>query len=139
VLDPDLIRQRREPRVEITGTASAAVELPVADGIDGLVARTSSGGASFSWQADPGADFYVVEVTNALGQVVWGGFDANRRPLFRVLGGTEIDFGALVPAAEPLQSGRRYRLRVYGAIDTTTGTLFELVSASEELEGVFRP
>lgn len=136
-LDPDLIRTRQEPIIQVTGTASVTVRLPAAPVIPEVTTSTAGGTVAFSWSAVPDADFYVVEVSNVLGQVIWGGFDAMRRPAFRVLDGTQAAFGAVAQPVEPLRSGHAYRVRIYAGVDTISGTLFELIAASEELDGRF--
>ena len=56
---------------------------------DGLLRHLASHGfvvmAANTPQAYSGAEFYVVEVTDVLGQVIWGGFDARQNPTLRVL------------------------------------------------------
>jgi hypothetical protein len=137
VLDPDLVRTRDEPLFEAAGTASISIDLPTAPSVEGLRVETSSAasGVRFSWSPLPDADFYVVEVTTVLGQTIWGGFDAMRRPVFRVLARTDVVFGTTAQPTQQLESGRRYRVRVYAAVESLMGNLFELIGASEELDG----
>lgn len=142
VLDPDLIRQQEELEFSIAEAAPATVELPAAASIE-LLAPTGSSTvgteATFRWAAHPEATFYVVEVRNAEGQLVWGGFDARGTPRFRVLGSsTSIRYGAQGNPTESLAPGRLYRFRVYAGLDVTTGEIFKLIGASEELAGQFR-
>lgn len=140
VLDPELLRNRAEPVIEVSGAGPFTVDLPTAPAVEGLsFSETSTRGARLAWAPVPGADFYVVEVQNLAGQTLWGGFDAQRRPLLRVLApDTEIMFGTTVAPLEMLQPGVGYRMRVFAGIEVTTGTLFELSAASEENDGFFR-
>jgi hypothetical protein len=81
----------------------------------------------------------VVEVLTESGETVWGGFDARRRPVMRVLApATSVAFGELATPARMLEPGRRYRWRVYAAVDTNDGNLFRLIGASEIVGASFR-
>jgi hypothetical protein len=139
-VDPDLLRTRDEPVFAVSGTSSVGIDLPSAPVIR-LVEPTETSSvtppATFSWLPVDGADFYVIEVRNVAGQVLWGGLDAMRRPAFRVLGRTNVGYGEVVAAIEPLASGRAYQFRVYAGVETLTGSQFELIAASEELDGRF--
>lgn len=142
VLDPDLIRQREDLELEIQGEAPPALELPVAPSmlvLEPSASSTVSADASFRWSAHPDATFYVVEVRNVEGQLLWGGFDAFGSPKFRVVGSqTSIRYGAQGNPTEDLRPGHAYDFRVYAGVDVTTGEIFKLVGASEELTGRFR-
>lgn len=142
VLDPDLIRQQEDLELEIQDTAPAPIALPVAPSIAVLAPTGSSTVAAlaeFRWTAHPDATFYVVEVRNTEGQLLWGGFDARGVPRFRVLGSTtSIRYGAQGNPTEALRPGYAYQFRVYAGLDVTTGEIFKLIGASEELAGRFR-
>ncbi|MFO0726841.1 MAG: carboxypeptidase-like regulatory domain-containing protein [Myxococcota bacterium] len=137
-LNPDVIRTQMEPKIQITGTASASAALPMAAAVIGLQVTTSTG-TVFHWSTFPGADFYVVEVRSITGQVLWGGFDARRSPRFRVRApSTEVSYGDVVPPVEPLKKGQRYALHVYAGREVPQLSTFELLGQSEELKGRFR-
>jgi hypothetical protein len=142
VLDPELFRADRLPIVEVDGSAEAMVDLPTAPALrriapaDGAELR---GTPSFEWAALAEAEWYVVEVLTESGETVWGGFDARRRPVMRVLApATSVAFGELATPARMLEPGRRYRWRVYAAVDTNDGNLFRLIGASEIVGASFR-
>lgn len=141
VIDPDLIREDMLPVAHVANAAAVTVDLPTAPSILGLspTATTTDARPTFRWAAVPDADFYVIEVRNVAGQVLWGGFDARRNPKLRVLApDTSVRYGDIAAASEELQPGRRYAWRVYAGVDTTTGTLFELIAASEQGAGSLR-
>lgn len=142
VVSPDLIRELEDLEVLVESAPPASIELPVAPSMEILsptLTGTVGADAEFLWRAHPEATFYVVEVENVLGQNLWGGFDARGVPRFRVLGSsTRIRYGAQGSPTEPLHLGHAYRFRVYAGLDVTTGEIFRLVAASEELAGQFR-
>lgn len=139
VLSPDLLRRRMPALVDVTDTATYQVALPTLPAVNGLATTTSSGTASFRWDSYPGAGFYVVEVRDLGGRLLWGGLDARGQPQFRVLAPrTEVAFGELSPALESLVAGRAYRLRVYAARDVPATGTYEMLAGSEALDGRFR-
>lgn len=143
VQSPDLIRELETLEIEVAATAPAPIEIPAAPSI-ALLSPTASStlgpALEFAWTPHPEATFYVVEVKNASGQLLWGGFDARGVPRFRVLGSTtRIRYGAQGSPTESLELGHLYQFRVYAGLDVTTGEIFKLIGASEELAGRFRP
>ena len=143
VLNPDLLRRKELPLDFVVMGMSRTFDLETADTVT-LVSPVGTSSVSnvpqLEWRSYSGADFYVVEVTDILGQVIWGGFDARQNPTLRVLPPqTSVRYGDLNTPLQPtLTEGRWYRWRVYAGMNTTTGTLFELIGASEAAEGAFR-
>ncbi len=132
VLDPQPILEDGLPRVQ----PGQSLQLQLVDAVVGLSpARTSSAAArpTFRWSAFPGADFYVVELHDLSGRVLWGGFDAAKQPRTRVL---ELQTAYDGPVLTP---GVRYSWRVYaGQRDAVVPSSFALIGASEEEGGWFR-
>lgn len=134
VVNPDLVHKDELPLVTVGATNPDPIRLELKASMHGLSTRTSTSGLVLSWEGRDDADFYVVEVTDLFGANVFGGFDARRNWRARVLHPTaEIP----IAPAMPLKSGVAYRARVFAAKDVTTGALFELFAASEEVDGVF--
>jgi carboxypeptidase family protein len=137
ILDPDAVLRKGEPMVDVTDTTSKTVDLAFVAGVHGIMPSTTSTIAAppmFSWSAVQGADFYVVEVRDVSGKVIWGGFDAFKNPRMKILTPmTSVAYGG-----DPLARGALYSWRVYAGQNVTTGQLFVLLSASEDLGGLFR-
>ena len=120
------------PIAQVQG-ADLMVALESQPSVEGLAA---SAGATptLSWSAQTDADFYVVELFDAAGQNLWGGFDASRNPKFRVL----VPETSVLYDGPALSSGAHYRFRVYAAVrDPIVPSNFELIAASEERAGRF--
>jgi len=137
VLDPELVR-KMPPIIDVADATMKTVDLPTAPALEGLTVRTGTT-VEFSWRAVAGASFYVVEVTNLQGQVLWGGLDARGQPNLRVLApDTSVTYGAIVPPIEMLAPTRVYRVRVFAGREVPQMATFELIAASEEVDGRFR-
>lgn len=123
--------------IDVVGTASVGFDLQLAAGMNGIqpaTGETISATPTFRWPAVGTADFYVLELRDLAGQVVWGGFDARRFPRSPVLApATSKAYDG--PALRP---GNLYQWRVYAAEDVTTGQVFQLLQASEALGGEVR-
>lgn len=136
-IDPQLALSEGPLEIDVTGTSSLALDLRFTRAIGDT---SPTGGAqvlarpTFTWPPVPSATFYVVELTNVGGQVIFGGFDTRRRPRESVLA-PQTSFTL---SSMSLAPGALYTWRVYAAKDVTTGQLFELLSASEELDGELR-
>lgn len=138
-LDADVVRSGALPLIDVPATGMATVDLATAPAIDGATVTQTATSAEFSWSTVVDADYYVVEVRDAAGQLLWGGFDSRRRPTMRVLApATRVAFGELATPIAALEPGRLYGYRIYAAKDVNTGQLFEIIAASEELAGEFR-
>ncbi len=143
VVSPELLRRAMaRPLVTVAdGTDAYRVSLPIAPAMEGIVVDTSTAQAvpQFSWDAYPGAQFYVVEVRQLDGRTIWGGLDARGQPQFRINAPTTTaQFGTVSQPLENLVAGRAYRFRVMAGRDVPATGTYELMAASEELDGRFR-
>jgi hypothetical protein len=136
--DPEWVLMHGAPMVMVTDTSSRTVDLLLAPTVMGIMpATTSSAGATptLSWSAVPMADYYVVEVRDVLGTLLYGGFDVNKSPRMKILSPST---SVMVSAQPALAMGQLYAWRVYAAQMVNTGQLFQLIAASEEQGGEFR-
>ncbi len=133
VLNAQRALESGPPIAEVAG-AALTIDLETQPAVRRLQ-TDSSAGLTLSWTALPEAEFYVVELFDAVGQNLWGGFDVSGNPRFRVLvPDTQVPYDG--PALSP---GALHRFRVYAAIrDPLVPSRFELIGASEPLEGWFR-
>jgi hypothetical protein len=93
----------------------------------------------FSWASYPSASHYVVEVSNAKGTVIWGGFAENWtiRKVLVPSSQTSIVFNADTSATELLVPGKVYHWKVYASKDSNQDPLgWILISQSEEQMGL---
>jgi hypothetical protein len=94
----------------------------------------------------------VVEVSDASGNVIWGGFNPDKTKRFTVMDNdTQTDpttsqtyyaatYDSDGNATEPLVEGEKYRVRIYASKDVSPNQdplEYKLISASEGLVGVF--
>lgn len=136
VTDPEPLR--RGPRIiEVADAPVSNLEVGLAPSLGGLspaAGEVVGATPSFAWDPLGGADFYVLELLDASGRTVWGGFDATGNWRFRVLP-TENPRAYDGPA---LTARARYRWRVYAAAqDPQVPSGFSLIGASEILDGGF--
>jgi hypothetical protein len=128
----------RAPVLEISaGTSSVTIDLRFKEAI----APVSPAGTStvvapptFVFPEVAGANRYVFEVKNVLDQTIYGGFDNFKNPINPVL----APISSWRYDGPALTRGALYSWRVYALKNVTTGALFEIISASEELGGEFR-
>lgn len=134
VMDPEPIRTGDLPEITVDA-ADVAEDFAVAPAIDGLAPTgTATATPTLEWAPVTGADYYVVDVRDAAGRTVWGGFDAAGRWSTRVLGATSVVYGG--PALSP---GARYAFRVFAAVqDPVIPSAFSLIAASEARGASFR-
>jgi hypothetical protein len=150
VVDPDWIVKNGEPTITVSGvdvildfSVTGAVSLiNPTNSMSGTDPIEVSGGAvQFSWEAYPSASDYVIEVMNANGALIWGGFsddgsiknviipDTETSVLFNFDGSTSAD----------LEPGKVYRWRIYASKDDNqSSTGWRLISASEDQQGLIR-
>jgi hypothetical protein len=132
-VEPEL--QARPVQVTVGSAPPEPIALgtiPAIAGLSPVGTATVAAVPTLAWTAAAEADFYVVEVVDALGRNVWGGFDARGSWRFTVLPpATRIAYAG--PALAP---GRTYGWRVFAARrDAVVQTSFTIVAASEALAG----
>lgn len=145
VVDPDSIVKHGEPEVTVADidmqqnidvTGAVALVSPVAASL-GVPVEVSTLTPTFEWTPYPSSSDYVVEVVDANGNVIWGGFDENLTKLVTTAG-TSIEYSN-DGQGQALQTGAIYRWKVYASKDDVKeATGWKLISASEEAQGVFR-
>ncbi|AHM62182.1 hypothetical protein D770_19665 [Flammeovirgaceae bacterium 311] len=152
VVDPDWIIKFGEPYVEV-GPAAVTRNFSLTNSLQVLnptnLASTTepkdiaSATPSFSWQAYPSASNYVIEVSDASGNVIWGGIDnSGTLPVKRITipsSRTSAVFNEDGSATRLLQPGKVYRWKVYvSKNDTQAATGWKLISVSEDQMGLIR-
>lgn len=98
---------------------------------------------TFSWQPYPSASDYVIEVSDASGNIIWGGIDRSQSiPLKKVIvpgSQTSIAFNAYGSASKPLEPGKVYRWKVYvSKEDKQSASGWRLISVSEDQLGLIK-
>lgn len=151
VVDPDWIVKNGEPMVlvstgavernfSLTGAAKVVGPSNVASTTEPIVITGTT--PTFTWQAYPSASDYVVEVTDANGNVIWGGIDkSGPLPAKRMSipsSQTSIQYNADGKATRALEPGKLYRWRVYASKNDTSLTGWRLISVSEDQMGLFK-
>ena len=144
VVDPDAIVKQGEPTVnllaaDLTGqdidvTGAVTLTSPIA-AADGSPVEINSLNPTFTWESYPSTSDYVVEVSDIDGTVIWGGF-TNAEPPVKVLpisGATTIAY-----EGPTLEHGKTYRWKIYASKDATNTAGWDLISASEEAQGIFK-
>jgi hypothetical protein len=149
VLDPDSVAKFGEPKVTVLG----GVAYPFVNGVQspnpgnlnfdvtGAVTLTQpvnspvmiSGAVTFQWNAYPSAKNYILEVIDENGNLVWGGNAPGTNNYTVDAATTQVAY----PAGEPALNGT-YRVRVYASVTSPDAPFYTLISATENLEGVFK-
>ena len=147
VMDPDWIVKNGEPYVTVAGgsitrdfSVTGAVELnaPTNDATSTVPVPTSST-PTFEWKKYSSTSDYVIEVSDANGNVIWGGFSNNWTVKNITIPSSQnsIMFDSDGNATEALQIGKVYRWRIYASKDNTQSpTGWELISVSEDQRGL---
>ena len=93
---------------------------------------------TFTWEAYPSSTDYVIEVTDANGQLIWGGFNEARteKNIVILASQTSIVYNSDGLATQELVSGRNYRWRIYASKDANNASGWILISSSEEQRGL---
>jgi hypothetical protein len=149
VMDPDWIIKNGEPFVTVAGapiirnfSVTGAVELASTTNISSTTEPvTTSATPTFSWLAYSSTDDYIIEVMNANGKVIWGGFSNNytTKNIIIAKSQTSIQFNSDNKATEALQPGQVYRWRVYASKnDIRELTGWKLISVSEDQRGLIK-
>ncbi len=152
VIDPDESVQQGIPTVTIAG-GSVVKDFKVTGAIRlDEPARTSaavpivSETPTFAWSkrsSYANASEFAIEVVDASGNVIWGGFGPANEILVSVANAGEsswsIEFDSDSSATQALESGRYYQVRIYAAKDDNNDPRgYLLVSGTETLDGLFR-
>lgn len=152
VVDPDWIVKFGEPYVEVGGaqvsrnfSLTNSVKLleptnPASSTVPVEVAGTTP---TFSWTAYASASDYVIEVSDASGNVIWGGFDRSQTiPLKKVSvpsSQTSAVFNFDNSATKSLEPGKVYRWKVYASKnDNQSDSGWRLISVSEDQLGLIK-
>ena len=148
VVDPDWIIKNGEPYVTVY-RAAATCDFSLTDAVE-LVSPTNPVGDTqpveidttaplFQWLPYPSAKDYVIEVIDAGGQVIWGGFSNNWTAKNITVTGVSIRWNSDGQASDSLHAGRTYRWKVYASKDDSREpTGWKLISASEDQRGLIR-
>ena len=163
VVDPDWIVKNGEPVVSVNNN-SVELKFSLTDALI-VVSPTNEASTTepfivgnavptFEWEPYPSASDYVIEVSDASGNVIWGGFDnSGNFPVKKVFlnkdnpnmitdatsGNKSVVFNFDNTATEALQPGKIYRWKVYvSKDDAKEATGWKLVSASEDQRGIIQ-
>lgn len=147
VMDPDWIVKNGPPLVVVpTGSSTRNFSVTGAVTLDeptntanSTVPVETSAIPTFTWTDYPSTTDYVIEVTDANGQLVWGGFDSNWTVKNIVIPSSEnsIEFNSDGSAVGNLETGRVYRWKIYASKDDAQSpTGWELISVSEDQRGL---
>ena len=150
VMDPDAIRKFGLPRVSFAaGDTAKTVNFSVTGAIT-LVGPTNAADTLypvavhtltpvFSWLKYPSAKEYIVEVFDAKGKRIWGGFNSSGVILHPAIlaAADSVRFNFDGSALSPLKAGGIYSWRVYADNDAQANVQ-GLISSSEDLRGLFQ-
>jgi hypothetical protein len=150
VMDPDWIRKNGLPTVtfdkagqnrvlDFSVTGAIRVDSPTnpADSILPVAVATTQ--PTFKWNAYSAAKWYIVEVFDLRGNSIWGGFDSSGTVRHTAIDfhHTSAVFNFDGSASDMLVQGGTYRWKVFADGEPGADSL-ELISASEDLRGLFR-
>ena len=149
-MDPDWIIKNGEPYVTVSGasvirnfsiTGALAVVSPSNAATTSEPLQVTGTAPTFSWTPYSSSDDYIIEVMNANGQVIWGGFSNNYtvKNISIPRSQTSIQFNSDGKATESLQPGNVYRWRVYTSKNDIKEVVgWKLISVSEEQLGLIK-
>ncbi|MFC1863429.1 carboxypeptidase regulatory-like domain-containing protein [Thermodesulfobacteriota bacterium] len=149
VMDPDRISKFGLPQVSFTEVSSdqtqdfevtGAVTIIDPSNESSLVVpqAVDTSSPTFTWEKYPSAKEYIIEVFDAQGNTIWGGFDTNGVVQHPQIGQNEtsIIFDFDNSATTTLQDGETYRWKIY-ADDSADAGVQNLISSSEHQMGLF--
>jgi hypothetical protein len=148
VVDPDWLVKNGEPLVTVASNSQSVdfsctgtVTLNSPTNTVDTKPVISSAAATFSWTAYPSASDYVIEVMDANGRLIWGGFDySGGTPIKNIIipsSQTSIQFNSDGNAPYAMLPGHVYRWRVYASKDAVQSpTGWNLISVSEDQKGL---
>ncbi|MBK3515943.1 MSCRAMM family protein [Carboxylicivirga marina] len=150
VVDPDWIIKNGEPMLNASGSASVinfsltgAVTLnrPTNELSTTVPVEISSTTPTFEWTPYSSTSDYVIEVSDANGNVIWGGFNNDGAlPVKNIsIEATSIVYNSDGMASiANLEYDVVYRWKIYASKDDTKEpTLWKLISVSEDQMGLF--
>jgi hypothetical protein len=148
VMDPDWIVKNGEPYVTVSGSAATRdfsvtgamlVVSPTNASTTTVPTPITSTTPTFDWDAYPSTSDYVIEVTDASGQLIWGGFSANwaTKNVIIPSAQTSCVFNFDGTASASLVVGKVYHWRVFASKDVNGGASWDLISVSEDQMGLF--
>ncbi len=150
VLDPDWIVKNGEPIITVSGgdislnfSVTSAVSLisPSNDSSSVLPVDVNLDTLQFSWMPYPSSSDYVIEVMDANGSIIWGGFtnDWSQKNIIIPNTDTSVLYNFDGSAKGELEVGRIYRWRIYASKDDKqSATGWRLVSVSEDQIGLIK-
>ena len=152
VVDPDWIIKNGEPEVTVSNgsvsrdfslTGAVILNTPTNLPTTTEPVVVNSTTPELSWTPYSSTSDYVVEVSDANGNVIWGGFRdglVGPEKKFSVPSSqTKVTFNADLSATEELVPGKVYRWRVYASKnDTKEITGWKLISVSEDQVGLIQ-
>lgn len=150
VIDPDWIVKNGEPVITVLGsditlnysvTGAVSLASPTNDLSSTQPVEVSAGGIQFSWDPYPSSSDFVIEVMNANGTVIWGGFSEDWSVRNVIIPGSEtsVAFNFDGSASGDLEAGKVYRWRIYASKDDNqSATGWRLISVSEDQTGLIR-
>jgi hypothetical protein len=148
-MDPDWIRKFGLPTVSfaaagedstldfsVTGAISIISPTNHPDTINPVAIATTT--PTFKWEMYSGRQEYIIEVFDGRGNTIWGGFGPDGMPRHATIGAqqTEAAYNFDNSATQPLEHGNNYRWKIFADGDPKD-TVYELISASEDLLGLF--
>lgn len=152
VVDPDWIIKFGEPVVTVSGgevarnfSLTGSVKLTAPTNLPETTEPfiLTSATPEFSWVAYSSTSDYVVEVSDANGNVIWGGFREGASGPEKVVSvpssQTSVVYNFDESASSELLPGKVYRWRVYASKnDTKEATGWKLISVSEDQRGLIQ-
>ena len=150
VVDPDWIVKNGEPEVTVNNNT---VTLPFS--VTGAVTLTSPTNAmtttvpveittavpTFTWVAYASTNDYVIEVSDINGNVIWGGFTKEGSTITKNIiipkAQLSIEFNSDGNATSTLKTNTIYRWRIYASKDAVGDPGWQLISSSEDQQGLF--
>lgn len=150
VVDPDWIVKFGEPLVEV-GSGQVSLNFSLTNSVK-LIDPTNPANSTvpvtvsettptFSWTPYSSASDYVIEVSDASGNIIWGGFDNSQEiPVKKVIipsSQTSAVFNFDNSATKNLEPGKLYRWKIYASKDDKQAASgWKLISVSEDQLGL---
>jgi hypothetical protein len=152
VIDPDYITKFGDYTVTISGgtadpgsvdivATSAVILTSPTNAMNTTVPVSATTTPTFEWSAYPSTSDYVIEVTDAsTGNVIWGGFTNTDGTITKNItipsNTTSVAFDSDGTATDALEVGKVYRWRVYASKNNNQSGTWNLISASEDQQGL---